>query len=488
MTAYKSNKAEIDRQSGNPFIEALHPYINYPDIPAAMMCQPLLDPEVMSHKPADRERYLERLDATFIPTSLTLDVTAGIQLLLRRSLEMRDPKADGQKQFINQIGSVERIEQIAKLPAQSGAGMLISGITGTGKSSVVRRSLEVLCPNQVVEHDSSPSQGWFRLKQCVYLQIDFPSNGARGALLKRILMALDEQLGTTYLKDHKRMTNIDSLLVVVCKQLVLHRVAVITIDEKQEANFLESCWSTDFLNFYLSLMNLGISVVLIGNPLAFKVFHTFAQNIRRFSVGGIFEFQPAKPSDKWWQKDFVPHARLASLVDEWLIDTDQQSALEFELSAGLPGFFMQMQKELMRMALRRGGDKAIVTVEDYTTIKTSARFMYIHRISQELSSAVPLGKSTLIDVPINLRSLKDVEAEAPEPTTGYKPPPDSVESAKRTVRQHAAKQKRELKKLAETMEMIATLPAEDARLQGVSADHVKKLRELGTSTQTRKRR
>ena len=217
-------------------------------------------------------------------------------------------------------------------------------------------------------------------------------------------MALDEQLGTTYLKDHKRMTNIDSLLVVVCKQLVLHRVAVITIDEKQEANFLESCWSTDFLNFYLSLMNLGISVVLIGNPLAFKVFHTFAQNIRRFSVGGIFEFQPAKPSDKWWQKDFVPHARLASLVDEWLIDTDQQSALEFELSAGLPGFFMQMQKELMRMALRRGGDKAIVTVEDYTTIKTSARFMYIHRISQELSSAVPLGKSTLIDVPINLRS------------------------------------------------------------------------------------
>lgn len=371
----------------NPLIERAAPFIPLDELPVSLARDPLQGKSWRSIPPESREPLLDYAQQHFVPTELVLEPAAGIQRLFRRGLTLRNPLTDAERARTTRVAVASSKGEIAALPRLDGAGGMWAGPTGIGKSTIARRVLEVICPVQVIEHEPCPRAGWQRLVQCCYLYVDHPSNGSRGALLKRVLHELDKAIGTDLYSQYERVTNIDTLLVTVSKQLTTHRVALLVIDEKQGRNFLESPWQLEFVLFYLSLMNLGISVLLLGNTLAFGHLRSFSQVMRRFSVGGCFDLAPAlEKTTPWWQ-DFVSGMRDFSVVEHCAVSYDELFALEFEACGGLPGLMEAYQSEAQRIALRRGGSSAQLLKQDYLDALNSPRYAESAKIAQALRQA-----------------------------------------------------------------------------------------------------
>ncbi|MFC5519867.1 AAA family ATPase [Polaromonas jejuensis] len=448
----------------NPFLEALPPPITFSDLPKTLQRSAFSDLPVWDLLPAQREFLVETVDNQFVATSCVLEPASGVQILLRRALTMRNPLMAEEQIRTNRIGLADSKKTIRSLAGMDGAGMLLSGMTGTGKSALLKRILALIAPEQVLDFGSSKACGWFRLKQCVYLYVDHPSNGTRGALLKRILLQLDASVGTDYFEQHKRTTNLDALLVVACKLLVLHRVAMLVIDEKQQRSFNDSPWALEFVLFYLTLMNLGVSVVLAGNPLAFDHLRLLSQVMRRFSTGGIHELSPATGSDRWWTRDFSINARKANLVEHWEIDEIVRSELELRHSGGLPGLYMALHKEVMRQALRRGGNAATVSEKDFSAAIASPRYVEAKRIALSIAETQARNDMDYEDIPpLHKKGLvSEPKHEKPQVVSEV-----AMAYVTRLLTKYKAAQTRALNRDLERLKLLNSLGPEDARMFGI---------------------
>ena len=463
----------------NPFLEALPPPIAFADLPKALKRTAFSEVPVWNLLPAQREFLVEAVDSHYVATSPLLEPASGLQILLRRALAMRNPLNKDEQVRVNRLGLAENKGTVRCLAAMDGAGMLLSGMTGTGKSALLKRILTLLVPNPVLDFQTSKACGWFKLKQCVYLYVDHPSNGTRGALLKRILLQLDTMLGTDYFDQHKRTSNLDTLLVVVCKLLTMHRVAMLVIDEKQQSSFGDSPWALEFVLFYLTLMNLGVSVVLAGNPLAFAHLGYLSQVMRRFSTGGIHELVPATQTDRWWTRDFTPSARQANLVEHWEIDEAERSALELRHSGGLPGLYMALHKEVMRQALRRGGSTATVTENDFSVAVASPRYIEAKRIALSVSDG-----QTEIDDYVDIPPLHQKGPVRKPESQRFSVVSDLAFSrVSRLQASFKAAQTRELNRDLKRLELLKSLDPEDARMLGITGDLLASMEAIKTTSQ-----
>lgn len=469
----------------NPFLEALPPPIIFSKLPQILPRSPFSDLPIWAIEPSMRESLIETVDTHFVATSPILEPASGIQLLMRRALVMRNPMNRSEQIRINRIGISTNKDDVTRQATMDGAGMMLSGMTASGKSAVLRRSLEVFAPEQVIDFGKSEACGWYRLTQCVYLYIDHPSNGTRGGLLKRILLQLDSALQSDYFEQHKRTGNLDTLQVVVCKLLTMHRVAILVVDEKQEKNFGDSPWSLEFVLFYLTLMNLGISVVLAGNPLAFEHLRPYSQVMRRFSTGGKHELAPAGPSDRWWIRDFLPNARKANLVEHWHIDKADREALEFQHSGGLPGLYMALHKEVMRQALRRGGKEAIVTAKDFATAVISSRFIEIKKIALSISEANDQSINDYIDIPPLQQKIREISRTSPTPQVIL--PEVEMARATRLLTNFKTKQTKLLNTEIKRVKVLQSMTPEDARMLGITDDLLASMEGLKTATVSAKK-
>jgi len=456
----------------NPFFEVLAPYLTFAGMPAALERSPLEAHDLGGLEFVRREALLEIIENHFVATREHLEICAGVQILVRRALVLRNPTEGEEKKRMNQIGSAGTMSELTRIATLDGAGMLVDGVTGMGKTAVIRRMLEVLVPQPVVSYGDSLSCDWHRLTQCYYLYIDQPSNGTRGALLKRILMELDKQVGTSYFEQHKRTTNLDTLLVVVCKLLSSHRVALLVIDENQEANLADSPWSVEFVMFYHHLLNLGVSVLLAGNPNAFDHLRCMAQVMRRFSKGGVHQLRPAEKTSKWWVKDFVPGVRRFDLVEKWDVKPEWRADFEYQHTAGLPGAYVALHTEAMRFALRRSSDACIVSEQDFHSALASPRYRETLLIVKAINGGIGASLPDYVDLPPpSDPAVKSVPEEScstsAEGPVRVKAVADEL---KRRVTAVQAKQTRELNALKKGLELAQSLSSEDVRMQGISAD------------------
>lgn len=455
----------------NPFIEALPPKIRFNDLPATLMRLPLKNVPWQSLDAADRDTFLSLSQEHFTSTGPVIEAAAGVQQLLRGALVLRNPLNAEERRRVNQTGLAEKIGEMRLVHPLKGSGSIVAGMTGMGKTAVLKRILECVAPEQVIDYGTSDVYGWYRLKQCVYLHIDHPSNGTRGGLLKRILEHLDHALGTDYAEHHRRTVNLDSLMVVVSKLLTMHRVAVVVVDENQQSTLQDSPWRVEFALFYLMLMNLGISVVLAGNPLAFEYLALYSQLTRRFSVGGIHRFNPASnPNEKWWQQHFLPRAREFSLVENWIIDPGRRAELEFEYSAGNPGLFAAYHCEVQRIALRRGGPTATVTEKDFLAATRSPHYIEAKEVALAVRMDAASSHRQYLDIPATEETGPDSRGQ----NTVLSPPAVPSEATVSVFKQYAANYKREVTKktnaLVRQLESHKSLSKEDMRALGITEE------------------
>lgn len=451
----------------NPLLEGYEPPVRYGDLGKRLSSSPLAKQNWRSVAPADREPLLNNPSAHYVPLRTSFDPAMGLQTLLRRALSLINPLCPENKVRVNRVALCETPEQLMQAGRADGAGGLWDGITGTGRSQLAVRVLRLLVPSQVIDYGPSEVCGWTRLRQVVWLFVDHPSNGTRMGLLKRVLMALDTAAGTRYFHENRRVVNLDSLLVEVCAKLAMHRVAILVIDENHEENLADSPWQHEFVMFYQSVMNLGLSVLLIGNPLAFINLMAYGQPVRRLMVGGIHHFLPAPSvAEPWWSKDFVPRMRKFSVVEECSIPDDLRDRIEFEYTAGVPGLYPLLNVHAQRLALRRGGDKAILTEEDLRRTVASPFYAEAKRIADCVRDITAVDALRFRDIP----DAAIATSSGSPRVLPQLPNMDAVsfQAVKKLVTKFKQQQSRQATKLVQKLEVFAALTAEERKMLGVS--------------------
>lgn len=389
----------------NPLLEAAAPLVTYDKLPAALKREPLKDVDWRSLAPAYRSVLLRQSEQHYWPNRLVLDVADSIQTMLRGGLMARNPLSIAEQRRINNLALADNLRSVSlqSLRVRAGGG-IISAITGMGKSALLERTLEVIAPEQVVVHGKSESCGWSSLTQVLYLVIDAPFNGTRGGLFARIAEGLDVLLGTDYSEALRKLRNQDASLLFVTKLLSSHRVGMLAIDENQQQNFDESIWRDSFILFFLGLMNLGIPILLLGNPLAFVGLEAASQNTRRFSTAGIYKLQPAASAfEPWWSEDYIPGMCRFLLCDE-APSVAEIVECTFGMSAGVPGLFGPLWVEAQRLVLRRGGDRTALTYDDLLAASETPRVRELIAIASQISDATAGQRFT--DIPGTLGTAR----------------------------------------------------------------------------------
>lgn len=356
---------DVELPATNPLLDGLSPFIPYSRMPAALHCEPLDRIPWRTVAPADREPFLEKFKDHFFPTSFGINLATRVECAIRDGLERRDPRSRSEQWRINQLYMLSK-DNIEILPSLTNpaVGGILDGWTGSGKSSLLKRALCTIASHQVLKHPSSEVCGWSTLMQIPYLYVDFPSNGTKGALVVRILAAIDALIGSNYVATNLRMRNLDASLLFVMKVLSIHRVGMLVLDEAQPETFDQSTWFHDLATFFLALLNLGIPVFICGQPRAFEALQRKAQLSRRFSEIGHFRLRrAASDSNAWWFKELA-FGIMRFRLCERVANEDEILARSRVRSGGVPGIFVRLWVEAQRVALRRNEATAELTLAD----------------------------------------------------------------------------------------------------------------------------
>lgn len=291
----------------------------------------------------------------FEPTSSSLDIGRRILRMIRRGYLARDPCKPHVRKKTMAIARFagEAIDKLPWLP-ESAMGMNIKGITGLGKTYEARRVLSLI--PQRIDHSRNIEAGWEYLRQAVWLYVGMSHDGSLGGLLVQILVALDDALGTSYSSDPSllRLSN-EKLAVRIGILLRLHAVGVLVIDEIQERNLTSGARGGSLaVTFFLRVLNFGIPLLLIGNPMGMDRLGGFVQDIRRLSEGGSLEVHPAEPDDFDWGHCIAPSYWRYDVMPEGTRISDPDGRILYHYSGGFRSYAARVRCKSQELALDLG--------------------------------------------------------------------------------------------------------------------------------------
>jgi hypothetical protein len=455
----------------NPLLEAMGPYVPISRIPAALAREPLKDVPWRSLPPEYRIPLLQMLEQHFCPTGYAVDIAAVMQRAIRGSLVRRNPLAPTEQRRINRIAILQAEEPASLRALQplacTASGGILAAPTGLGKTTTLARTLEVAAPDQVIVHGRSEACGWCRLTQLAYLRAELPSNSSRGGLLAKITGALDAVLSTDYDGQLRRCKNLDSKIVLVLKLLALHRLGMLVLDEAQPGNLDQCEWQSEFVRLFLALMNLGVPIMLCGHPQAFETLRTSGQLIRRFSsIGSFFLERAMDDTATWWSKAFAPGMMRFNLCDH-VEDSIEIQAASREAAAGIPGVFALQWMEAQSIALARGGERAILTINDFHAAQQSSRLRdlskmtrWLNGTSKDTQGYSDLEQSPVIEPQTEPGSSPGQQPQAKNDAKQRRKMVTEFEKLQRKAKRQTA---REAAKLAKDRELLSTLLPDDLR-------------------------
>jgi len=307
---YKESRMELYR--GNPFIEALPPTMEIPQVARALKGTPCFNANDINASGQDRAHLITSLlDTFFQPLNLHLQLYEKISLMIRQGYLGRNP-CNGSLNSHMQNGYA-RVMQ-GNLSAcrfhhtQSTAlSLSLIGCSGSGKTTTLNRILSTY--PQVIFHES------LNHTQVTYLKVDCPHDGSLKSLCINFFRSLDLALNTNYEMHYaRRRLGIETLLASMSQIATAHAVGVLVIDEIQHLSKSRSGGIEKMLNFFVTLVNtIGLPVIFVGTPKARPIFEMDLRSARRGAGFGSLFWEPMKN---------IPFSQNEDVRTDWIAFTN----------------------------------------------------------------------------------------------------------------------------------------------------------------------
>jgi hypothetical protein len=256
-----------DEEGGteHPLIQALPVFINANTILEAFPTFPCFrrsDRELPSNVRIQRVSQLSSYFDVLPCHSLLVD---SVFRLITEGYLSRNP-CDQHRQvlqtnYADSMGKKHAIPLLPFRPAHSPV-ITLTGISGVGKSTSLRRTLSFFPP--VIRHQRM-SQG--SNLQVVWLMVDCPPDGSIKQLFRWILLEYDRLLGTHYDHEVGKAARLDQLMNKVAAVANYHHTGLIVIDEIQFAARGAARRGDPFMDFFVTFTNIArIPMIVSGTP------------------------------------------------------------------------------------------------------------------------------------------------------------------------------------------------------------------------------
>jgi hypothetical protein len=336
----------------NPLIEELDGILTDSKLKRRLQFSPLAGIDVGKLGKEDRLQLLDRMQLElFVPSLSSIDFTTRLYRMIRKGYLPRNPTLASSKRTSMVISRLagQELRGMPWLPTFA-HGMRKIGITGLGKTYEVKRAIEQLPPR--IEHGKCAAADWNHFYQAPYLYVGMSHDGSLGGLLLNILVALDTAIFTDYSSD-RRLTLLSNEKLAVHVGIILsnHAVGVLIIDEIQEENFTDGARGDLARTFFLRLLNFGIPILMVGNPLGMQFLNSHSQDLRRLGSCGTIDLHPFEADDTNYQDCLAPAFWNYNVLSQPPDLGGQNSQLLYQYSGGIRDFACRIIVAAQRIAI-----------------------------------------------------------------------------------------------------------------------------------------
>lgn len=383
--------------ASNPLLEPLGPYVELAAWPSRLAHDPLEGLPIHGLNEESQDLLLSFIRSRLEPTERAVQVAQSIQRMWRHSYTYRNPTVAAlRRQVVMKLAMRGKTLDTAPWLPKFADALIVEGCTGLGKSTIVERICSLV--PQRYEHSASEAAGWQRHVQVTYLIVPMPVH--RGGLLYAILAALDGVLGTEYRVQYAvpRIWTVEKLAIEVGILLTQHSVGLLVIEELQPRNFSQSPYRDEMLLMLLRLLNFGIPIVFVGNPLAFDGLEDHSQDIRRLTAAEGIHLMPLDRGDSDWIDGLAAGLWSHNVM---AVKTPLSPAIEAALhacSAGIPDFLWKAVEGAQRIAMQLG-DQCVKEEHIWRYRDESLSFRRCKDLIEGFEQKDPLKLARYIDVP-----------------------------------------------------------------------------------------
>lgn len=383
----------------NPLREFLPPQVSR----AEMSVRLAYSPSFPGNSTAQRSEYLGSVEHAFAPTFMAVEAAMALQKMLYQYLDTRNPViAENRSRIFASAQLKQGWAPTTKWAPWSAQGAVIRGLTGCGKSHVCMRFLSVL--PQVIHHGPREDCGWLELRQLVYLRVELSFDGTPGGFVELLYRTLDATLETLYADDNlKKGVSVNKQLGAFIHLLNVHRCGLLVLEEVQRKNLVAGPFAETFIGMMLTILNVGIPTVMVGNPNGFSlVFDKFSQTKRRLSRAGVFDFIPASDyRSNDWKRLFKLYWNLTifDASDDIWCDPEELSLFVWRETGGFPDLLARLREATLYQAFQ--GNARRVEKQHLTAALLSAQYHEMTSLAHAMASRDAASLSNWEDIPID---------------------------------------------------------------------------------------
>ena len=383
---------------GNPLAEAIHPRLSEAEFEELVTDEITVPDDIDEYLDYDKELEALSLMKTVSPTGMYYETYCDLYNVLMAGFMSRNPLSEEQQRYNNLIST----KQI-KIKKTSSECMILTGLSGTGKSTLMDTILGVF--EQSHSHTKSGKYG-LDFQQIVYLKVDIPPNASPDAVCKRIICEIDKFTKDGRSKDFKitkgkKVEDTIDNIVAACSSLGL---GLLIFDEVQNLSFASGGDKEKIFRLMQDMTNIAkIPVINIGTTKAIKTFKTEFSNLRRLGLPvDLINFQQ---DEEDWEL-LVEYAWSYQLIPSPLELTDDIRNAIYECTRGVPHCLFHLISQANVYAIRN--QKNSITVEDLKHVYDTK-----FKLLKPAILALKLGMNDLFD---DIFNLKDQIEKAIEPT------------------------------------------------------------------------
>lgn len=322
MSDIKYTDMCIEGYQDNPLIEAIgwgvdeKEFNELCDSPFDGACDFTRIPE--SRHDFAKRSLVGRLKDMYVVKDEAHAIYENMLLLMHQGYVHRNPLSAGYKEMLTAIERDMADPLAAKhikvaygnslLGAEVGnSSSMLAGLSGEGKTTLVTKALDQIkrTHHHTFYTDSQGCTHEMNFVQQTYLYVQLNTRKGQNALLKSILVALDEDTGENYSFIYRNAT-VEELITGVRKALIIHGVGLLVIDEAQ--NFSRppkeitlGANEKTSIRFVEEIFNrIGVPLFLVGTHSMLDLFGGDTKTIRRvMSDGGRILCGSNFDSDFW---------------------------------------------------------------------------------------------------------------------------------------------------------------------------------------------